>query len=64
MRIIDLLSKPSIGISNEEYQLYKTCNDQTYIDSLSERQQLVAQSLVKRGLFDLTKDKKYLIKIK
>ena len=64
MKIVDLISKSPIGISNEEYQLYKSCDDRTYLDSLSDRQKIIAQNLVKKGLFNLTKDKKYLIKIK
>lgn len=64
MKIVDLISSPPIGISNEEYQFYKSCDDRTHINSLSDRQEILANSLTKRGLFDLTKDKKYLIKIK
>lgn len=64
MKIIELISSIPIIMSNEEHNWYKSCSDQIYLDSLSEREQVIASSLIKKGLFDLGTDKKYLIKTK
>ncbi len=61
MKIIQLLSGLDTVLSNEEQSFFKT-HDQVRISSLDERNQWLAQNLVRRGLYTISKDNNTLTK--
>jgi len=56
MRIHQLISGPSIVLTNEETKFVKKHNDQVKITSLDEHDQWLAQNLVRKGVFQISKD--------
>ena len=61
MRIYQLLDVPVI-LNNEEQQFLESHSDRLAIDSLYEREYIVAQNLVRKGVYSISKDSKHLIK--
>jgi hypothetical protein len=61
MKIVQLLSGWSLTITNEEKQLIKQHPDKVKISSLSEREQLIAHNLVRKGLYSISNDNLSLI---
>jgi hypothetical protein len=61
MKIVQLLSGWSLTITNEEKQLIKQHPDRVKISSLSEREQLIAHNLVRKGLYSISNDNLSLI---
>lgn len=56
MRIHQLISGPSIALTNEETKFVKKHNDSVKITSLDEHDQWLAQTLVRKGVFQISKD--------
>jgi hypothetical protein len=56
MRIHQLVSGPSIALTNEETKFVKKHSDQVKITSLDEHDQWLAQTLVRKGVFQISKD--------
>jgi hypothetical protein len=64
MRIHHILGGVSILITNEERQFISKNNDEEItIESLDDHEQWVAQNLVRKGVYTLSKDKKYITRI-
>lgn len=61
MKIANLLSNIDAYITNEEYA-FITSHDRVKINNLDEHQQWVAQNLVRKGLYSISKDNNTLIK--
>jgi hypothetical protein len=61
MKIVQLLSGWSLTITNEEKQLIKQHPDKVKISSLSEREQIVAHNLVRKGFYSISNDNLSLI---
>ena len=61
MKIYQLLELPVI-LNNEEQQFLESHSDNLSIDSLYEREYIVAQNLVRKGVYSISKDSKHLIK--
>jgi hypothetical protein len=61
MKIVQLLSGWSLPVTNEEKQLIKQHPDRVKISSLSEREQIVAHNLVRKGLYSISNDNLSLI---
>lgn len=62
MKIAQLLSGVSIPLSNSEHTFVETHNDRVSLTSLDEHQQWIAQSLVRKGIYSISKDSTTLIK--
>lgn len=60
MKIVHLLSGIGIPLSNQEQQFAKKYN-QVKINSLSEHDQWMAQNLVRKGIYTISKDNETLI---
>jgi hypothetical protein len=61
MKIYQLLDV-SVILNNEEQQFLESHSDNLSIDSLYEREYIVAQNLVRKGVYSISKDSKHLIK--
>jgi hypothetical protein len=61
MKIAQLLSGLDTVLSNEEQSFFET-HDQVRISSLDERNQWLAQNLVRKGLYTISKDNNTLTK--
>jgi hypothetical protein len=61
MKIYQLLDIPVI-LNNEEEQFLESHSDRLSIDSLYEREYIVAQNLVRKGVYSISNDSKHLIK--
>lgn len=55
MKIVQLLSGIDLGLTNEEYNFSQRC-DRVSVDSLQERDRWLAQNLVRKGLYTISKD--------
>lgn len=62
MRIAQLLSGPGIAITNQEQQFIENHSTKVSITSLSEHDQWLAQNLVRKGIYTISKDNQTLIK--
>ena len=62
MKIHQLISGPSIPLTNEEANFVKKYNTQVKITSLDEHDQWLAQGLVRKGAYQVDKDNNTLIK--
>ena len=56
MKIHQLLSGIDISISNEEYRFIESHDQSVKITSLDEHDQWLAQSLVRKGIYSISKD--------
>jgi hypothetical protein len=61
MKIYQLLDIPVI-LNNEEQQFLESHSDRLSIDTLYEREYIVAQNLVRKGVYSISNDSKHLIK--
>jgi hypothetical protein len=61
MKIYQLLDIPVI-LNNEEQRFLESHSDRLSIDSLYEREYIVAQNLVRKGVYSISNDSKHLIK--
>jgi len=62
MKIGQLLSGMHIILTNEEQSFMRKHKDSVSITSLDEHDQWLAQNLVRKGLYSISKDSKTLIK--
>jgi hypothetical protein len=62
MKIVQLLSGIATPITNEEHEFIGTHRNSVKIHSLNERDQWLAQNLVRKGLYTISKDSNTLIK--
>jgi len=62
MRIYQLLDIPVI-LNNEEQLFLESHSDQFSIEGLFEREYIIAQNLVRKGVYSISKDSKHLIKV-
>jgi hypothetical protein len=62
MKIAQLLSGTGIAITNQEQQFIESHSIKVSIDSLSEHDQWLAQNLVRKGVYSISKDSRTLIK--
>jgi len=56
MKIHQLLSGIDISISNEEHRFIESHDQSVKITSLDEHDQWLAQSLVRKGIYSISKD--------
>jgi len=61
MKIHHLLDRPSIAITNEEQSFINNHHSQVPLSSLRERDVVIAQNLVRKGVFTITKDNNYIV---
>jgi hypothetical protein len=61
MKIYQLLDIPVI-LNNEEQRFLESHSDRLSIDTLYEREYIVAQNLVRKGVYSISNDSKHLIK--
>ena len=61
MKIYDLLGGPSIVLTNEETSFVNKHNEQVKLTSLDEHDQWVAQGLVRKGVYQVSKDNNTLV---
>jgi uncharacterized protein YlxP (DUF503 family) len=62
MKIAQLLSGVSIAITNEERRFIDKHQTQVSITSLDEHDQWLAQNLVRKGVYAISKDSRSIIK--
>lgn len=62
MKIHQLIGGPSISLTNEEDTFVKKYNTEVKITSLDEHDQWLAQSLVRKGVYQVDKDNNTLIR--
>jgi NADH/NAD ratio-sensing transcriptional regulator Rex len=62
MKIIHLLSGVDISATNEERKFINKHKDQVSILSLDEHDQWMAQNLVRKGIYSISKDSRSIIK--
>lgn len=62
MKIVQLLSGINTAITNEEQQFLDVHKDSVKIHSLNERDHWIAQNLVRRGIYTISKDNNTLVK--
>ncbi len=62
MKIVQLLSGINTHITNEEQKFINTHRENVKIHSLNERDQWLAQNLVRKGLYTISKDSNTLVK--
>ena len=61
MKIHHLLDHPSIAITNEEQSFIRNHHSNIPLSSLREREIVIAQNLVRKGVFTITKDNKNIV---
>lgn len=61
MKIHQLISGPSIALTNEETSFVKKHSDQVKLTSLDEHDQWLAQALVRKGVYEISKDSNTLV---
>lgn len=62
MRVYELLDSPKLIVTNEEHHFVENHRDHIEISSLQERELVIAQNLVRKGLYSISKDSTTLIK--
>lgn len=62
MKIHQLLGGIQLPITNEEHQFIKKHQDYVRISALDEHSQYVAQNLVRKGVYSISKDNNTLIR--
>lgn len=62
MKIVHLLSGIGTHITNEEQEFLKIHQDNVKIHSLNERDHWLAQNLVRKGIYTISKDNNTLLK--
>jgi hypothetical protein len=61
MKIHQLIGGPSIALTNEETKFVKKHSDQVKLTSLDEHDQWLAQSLVRKGIYQINDDSNTLV---
>lgn len=62
MKIHHLLDNLDVALSNEENKFINSNSDVISLDSLHDRESLIAHNLVRKGVYDISKDSTHLIK--
>jgi hypothetical protein len=62
MKITQLLSGIGIAVTNQEQQFIENHTNNISITSLGERDQWLAQNLVRKGIYSISNDSRTLIK--
>jgi hypothetical protein len=62
MKIEQLISGISIVLTNQEQQFVESHSTHVNINALSEHDQWLAQNLVRKGIYSISKDSRTLIK--
>lgn len=62
MKIYELLDSPQLAISNEEHHFVENHHSTIDLDSLNEREMVIAQNLVRKGLYAISKDSTSIIR--
>lgn len=62
MKICQLLDGVLIPLTNEEHRFLEIYKNKVSLTSLNERDQWVAQNLVRKGIYSISKDNQTLIK--
>jgi hypothetical protein len=60
MRIHHLLDTPSIILSNEEKDFIDEMGNELTLETLNGREQVLARNLVRKGIYEISKDNKHL----
>jgi len=61
MKIVQLLDM-SMPLTNEEHNFLKQHSTKIRISGLTERDQLLAQNLVRKGVYEISKDSEHIFK--
>ena len=61
MKIHHLLDAPAIILTNEEQSFIKKHSPKISIESLYDRDEVVARNLVRKGVYDITKDSRSMV---
>ena len=61
MKIHQLVNAPSIILTNEENKFVKSHPKEISISSLYNRDQVIAQTLVRKGVYEISNDSKKLL---
>ena len=62
MRIHQLLDTPPVIITNEESRFVQTFRDNVQITELEDRDVIIAQNLVRKGVYKISNDNNTLVK--
>lgn len=62
MKIHQILNGVGIVINNEEHEFIDRNGETVYLNMLDEHSQWVAQNLVRKGVYGISKDKSYIKK--
>lgn len=62
MKIHQLLDNVSVSLTNEEHSFVEKHNDRISLEKLHDRDRLIAHNLVRKGVYDISKDSNNLIK--
>lgn len=61
MKIHQLLDAPGIILTNEEKDFIKSHHKEISLHSLYDREQVLARNLVRKGVYEISKDNKNII---
>ena len=64
MKIQQLLSTIGVFVTNEENRFIQRLGENVKIPSLDQHDQWIAQNLVRKGVYTISKDKGYIVKCK
>jgi len=62
MRIQEVLDGVPVAITNEEAEFVDKFKDRIYLNSLDEHQLWLARNLVRKGIYEISKDNLYLVR--
>jgi len=62
MKIYQLLQDMTVPLNNEEHHFVESHGAKVKLTSLDERQLWVAQNLVRKGVYDITRDNNHIIR--
>ena len=62
MKIHQLIGGPSIILSNEEQSFIKQHNSEIPLRTLYDREEVIARTLVRKGVYEISKDNQTLIR--
>jgi hypothetical protein len=63
MKIHHVIGAPSILLSNEEREFVKKHNSTITLGTLDEHQEYLANNLIRKGVYSISNDKKYITRI-
>jgi len=63
MKIHQLIGSPSIILTNEEQSFIKNHNKEIPLRTLYDREEVIARTLVRKGVYDISNDNQTLILI-